>query len=60
MSIKVYDVLGNEVTTLVNEEQPAGSYEVEFDGSELTSGIYFYYRLNAEHFVETNNTVFMK
>jgi photosystem II stability/assembly factor-like uncharacterized protein len=40
--LKVYDVLGNEITTLVNEELSAGKYEVEFDGSELTSGIYFY------------------
>ena len=40
--LKVYDVLGNEITTLVNEEKPAGSYEVEFDGVNLTSGIYFY------------------
>jgi hypothetical protein len=50
VSLKVYDVLGNEVATLVNEEQPAGSYEVEFDASSgikstaggLVSGIYFY------------------
>ena len=38
----VYDVLGNEIRTLVNEEKPAGSYEVKFDASGLTSGIYFY------------------
>jgi Secretion system C-terminal sorting domain len=42
VSLKVYDVLGNEITTLVNEEKPIGSYEVEFNGNELTSGIYFY------------------
>ena len=42
VTLKVYDVLGNEVTTLVNEEKPAGSYEVEFNGSNLTSGVYFY------------------
>jgi hypothetical protein len=48
VSLKVYDILGNEVATLVNEEKPAGSYEVEFsagsrrDGSNLSSGIYFY------------------
>lgn len=40
--LKVYDMLGNEVATQVNEEQPAGEYEVEFDGSNLSSGIYFY------------------
>jgi len=38
----VYDVLGNEVTTLVNEELPAGEYEVELNGKGLTSGVYFY------------------
>ena len=38
----IYDVLGNEVATLVNEEKPAGVYEVEFDASKLSSGIYFY------------------
>jgi len=42
VTLKVYDVLGNEVAILINEEKPAGEYKVEFDGSELTSGIYFY------------------
>ncbi len=41
-TLKVYDVLGNDVATLVNEEKPAGVYEVEFDPSGLSSGIYFY------------------
>jgi photosystem II stability/assembly factor-like uncharacterized protein len=40
--LKIYDVLGNEVSTLVNEVKPAGEYEVEFDGRGLVSGIYFY------------------
>jgi hypothetical protein len=40
--LKVYDVLGNEVTTLVNEEKPPGEYEVAFDRSKLSSGVYFY------------------
>jgi hypothetical protein len=38
----VYDILGREVATLVNEEKSAGNYEVQFTGNELTSGIYFY------------------
>jgi hypothetical protein len=41
VTLKIYDVLGTEIETLVNEEKPAGSYEVEFDGSNLGSGIYF-------------------
>jgi len=42
VSLKVYDILGNEVATLVNEEKLAGNYEVEFDAGRLSSGIYFY------------------
>ena len=42
VTLKVFDLLGREIATLVNEEKPAGEYEVEFDGSALTSGIYFY------------------
>lgn len=41
-SLKIYDILGNEVATLVNEFRDAGVYEVEFDASGLTSGVYFY------------------
>jgi len=40
--LKVFDILGNEVTTLVNEEKPAGTYEVKFHSIGLTSGVYFY------------------
>ncbi|QQS36276.1 MAG: T9SS type A sorting domain-containing protein [Ignavibacteriales bacterium] len=41
-SLRIYDVLGNEVATLVNEYKPIGDYQVEFDASDLSSGIYFY------------------
>jgi hypothetical protein len=41
-TIKVFDVLGNEIATLVNEYKPAGRYEVEFNAEKLASGIYFY------------------
>ncbi|WP_304130237.1 carboxypeptidase regulatory-like domain-containing protein [Ignavibacterium album] len=40
--LRVYDILGNEITTLVNEEKEAGYYEVEFNAEQLSSGIYFY------------------
>jgi len=59
VSLKVYDVLGNEVATLVNEEKPGGSYEIEFNGDGLTSGIYFY-QLKAGSFVETKKMVLLK
>ncbi len=42
VTLKVYDVLGNEIATLVSEEKPAGSYEINFNSSNLSSGIYFY------------------
>jgi hypothetical protein len=63
ISLKVYDVLGNEVATLVNEEKPAGEYEVEFQSlvgtRQLTSGIYFY-GLKAGEFSETKKMVLLK
>ena len=57
--LKIYDVLGNEVATLVNEEKPAGSYEVEFNPSSLTSGVYFY-KLQAGSFVDTKKMILQK
>jgi len=57
--ITVFDILGNEIETLVSEEKPVGSYEVELDGSQLASGIYFY-RLQAGSYVETKKMVLMK
>lgn len=59
VTIKVYDLLGNEVATLVDENKPAGVYEVEFDGNELSSGIYFY-KLQAGSLIATKKMVLMK
>jgi parallel beta-helix repeat protein len=59
VTLKVYDVLGNEIVTLINEEMPVGSYNVEFKATQLPSGIYFY-RLQAGSFVETKKMVLMK
>lgn len=57
--LKVYDILGNEVATLVNEDKPAGRYEVEFNAASLASGVYFY-QLKAGSFVETKKMILLK
>jgi len=61
VTLKVFDVLGREVATLVNEEKPVGSYNVEFriENVELSSGIYFY-QLKAGRFVETRKMILIK
>jgi photosystem II stability/assembly factor-like uncharacterized protein len=59
VSIKVYDILGREIVALIMEEKPAGNYEVEFDGTVLPSGIYFY-RLQAGEFIESKKMVLLK
>ncbi len=59
VSLKVYDVLGNEIKTLVNEIKPAGYYEVEFNGSNLPSGIY-YYRIKAGSFSQVRKMMLVK
>lgn len=59
VTLKVYDSLGNEITTLVNEEKPPGNYESKFDGNKLTSGIYFY-RLIAGNFTKTKKMVLLR
>ena len=57
--LKIYDVLGQEVETLVNEEQNVGRYQVQFDGSRLASGVYFY-RLVAGNHVITKKMLLLK
>jgi hypothetical protein len=59
VSLKVYDVLGREVKTLVNEKLEAGSYETTFDATGLASGIYFY-RLQSGEFVSTKRLLLLK
>jgi hypothetical protein len=59
VTLKVYDLLGNEVVTLVNEEKPVGSYNVKFDATTLPSGVYFY-QLRAGSFVETKKMVLLR
>ena len=59
VQLKVYDILGKEVATLVNKEQQPGNYEVEFNASALSSGIYFY-ELNADGFVQTRKMILLK
>jgi photosystem II stability/assembly factor-like uncharacterized protein len=59
VTIKVYDFLGREVATLVNEEKSAGEYGVQFNGSKLASGIYFY-KITAGSFVQTIKMILMK
>ena len=58
-TIKVYDVLGNEVATLVDEFRNAGSYEVDFNASKLSSGVYFY-QLNAGEFIQSKKMILIK
>jgi hypothetical protein len=55
----VYDILGREVSVLVNERKDPGVHEVSFDGSNLASGVYFY-RLQTENFVSSKKFILMK
>ena len=59
MTLRVYDHLGREVMTLVNELRPAGIYMVEFDAGNLKNGIYFY-RLQAGDYTATRKMILLK
>ena len=59
VKLTVYDVLGSEVAVLVNEKMLSGNYEVKFDGSELTSGVYFY-KLSVGNLIQTKKMILMK
>jgi hypothetical protein len=59
VSLKVYDILGKEVVTLVNENKPAGNYEVEFNASQLPSGMYIY-KIQTNNFSDTKKMILLK
>jgi uncharacterized delta-60 repeat protein len=59
MSLKVYDILGNDIATLVNEELPVGEYEFEFNAKTFPSGVYFY-QLKAGNYTATKKMIFLK
>lgn len=59
ISLKVYDVLGSEVATLVGEELTAGSYEINFNAAELSGGVYFY-TLSASDFIKSKKMILLK
>ncbi|MEO8209949.1 MAG: T9SS type A sorting domain-containing protein [bacterium] len=59
ITLKVFDILGNEISTLVNQKQNAGSYEVEFNATNLSSGIYFY-KLITDSFTDTKRMILVK
>ncbi len=59
ITLKVYDMLGREVSTLISDTKPAGKYTIKFDGSGLSSGIYFC-QLKANNFIESKKFVLMK
>jgi hypothetical protein len=59
VNIKVYNVLGKEIVTLINEERPAGNHEVEFSGTDLPSGVYFY-KLQTGSFIQTKKMILLR
>jgi len=59
VSINIYDVLGKEITTLVNKEQPQGYYEIEWNAASLPSGVYFY-QLRSGDFMATKKMILLK
>jgi hypothetical protein len=59
VEIKVYDLVGREVTTLINEFKQAGNYSVEFNANNFASGVYFY-RIKAGDFTDTKKMLLVK
>ena len=57
--MKIYDILGKQIAELINEKQNAGTYEIEFNASDLPSGIYFY-ELGTDNFKDTRRMVLLK
>jgi len=59
VSLKIYDVFGNEIKTLASEEKEPGEYKIVFDATALSSGVYFY-QLKTESFVQTKKMILMR
>lgn len=59
VSLKVYDILGNEITTLINEEKSRGRYEVNFNGSSLANGVYIY-KIQSGDFISSKKMILLK
>jgi flagellar hook assembly protein FlgD len=59
VNMELFDIRGAKVRTLIKEQKPAGSYEFTFDGSQLSSGVYFY-SMTANGFTKTRKLVLMK
>ena len=59
VSLKIYDLLGKEVVTLVDELKSAGNYQITFDAAQLASGMYFY-KLEASNFSQTKKMILLK
>ncbi|MGB8317163.1 MAG: T9SS type A sorting domain-containing protein, partial [Ignavibacteriaceae bacterium] len=59
VTLKVFDILGREVATLIDEEKPAGQYTINFNAAELASGVYFY-QLKAGNFLRTKKLLLLK
>lgn len=59
VTLKIFDVLGNSVARLINEEKPAGNFKIEFNGDNLPSGVYFY-RIQSGNFTETKKLILLK
>ena len=57
--LKVYDILGEEIATLVNEEKSAGTYEIMFDAQLLASGVYLY-KLEAGSYIQTKKMILLR
>ena len=58
-TLRIYDVLGKEIATLVNEERPAGGYKVSFNAGNLTSGIYVY-KIQIGSYIQVKKMVLLK
>ncbi|GBD90773.1 hypothetical protein BMS3Abin04_01492 [bacterium BMS3Abin04] len=59
VTLKIYDVLGNLIQTLVNEQQSAGNHEINFSGTNLASGLYIY-RIQAGSFTQQKKMILLK